>query len=560
MVGGLVFLGSISLKAGIAIGGATFEFESLDGRGNNKQHPDQGAAGQPLSRVAEAHYADGIGAMLPGPNSRMISNRVFNDIDQNIFSENGVSRWGAVWGQFIDHDIGHRDEAGEQADIAFPKDPLESFPDPLGKIAFSRSKAAPGTGIVGPREQTNTVSSYIDASQVYGVTADRLEFLRAGPVDGKLDNNSALLMLPGGQLPPRDARGNPAKAPDMVVDGRLLMKPARAAVAGDVRANENIELTATQTLFAREHNRIVSMLPNTLTDEQKFQVARRVVIAEMQFITYTEFLPAMGVKLPAFKGYDPNVDAAESNEFSTVGFRGHSIVHGTVDVKVEADRFTPAEDSNDDDASDADSSAKSDSSDGDSNDEATASASAKPSAKPSAKRSAKPSASASASADAAAKAKAGQLEMQVPMNLASFNPDLLPQLQLGQVLKGIGSEPDYRNDEMIDNQMRSVLFQLPTCRSSQFLDVGALHTCFKVVLDLGALDIERARDHGMPLYNQMRMAFGLPPKKTFESVTGEASSAFPADPMLTAGNEINDPHISLCSVRAVQPIRTAWTS
>ena len=46
VVGGLVFLGSISLKAGIAIGGATFEFESLDGRGNNKQHPDQGAAGR----------------------------------------------------------------------------------------------------------------------------------------------------------------------------------------------------------------------------------------------------------------------------------------------------------------------------------------------------------------------------------------------------------------------------------------------------------------------------------------------------------------------------------
>src|SRR5205814_8023711 len=192
----------------------------------------------------------------------------------------------------------------------------------------------------------------------------------------------------------------------------------------------NIELTATQTLFAREHNRIVSMLPNTLTDEQKFQVARRVVIAEMQFITYTEFLPAMGVKLPAFKGYDPNVDATESNEFSTVGFRGHSIVHGTVDVKVEADRFTaaqldafkamgiqikPAEDSNDDDASDADSSAKSDSSDGDSNDEATASASAKPSAKPSAKRSAKPSASASASPDAAATAKAGQREIPRPV-------------------------------------------------------------------------------------------------------------------------------------------------
>ena len=62
-----------------------------------------------------------------------------------------------------------------------------------------------------------------------------------------------------------------------------------------MRANENIALTATHTLFAREHNRIVSLLPSSLTEEQKFQIARRVVIAEQQYITYREFLPAVGV-------------------------------------------------------------------------------------------------------------------------------------------------------------------------------------------------------------------------------------------------------------------------
>ena len=43
--------------------------------------------------------------------------------------------------------------------------------------------------------------------------------------------------------------------------GRLLAAPARAMVAGDVRANENIALTAAHTLFALEHNRIVDSLP-----------------------------------------------------------------------------------------------------------------------------------------------------------------------------------------------------------------------------------------------------------------------------------------------------------
>jgi hypothetical protein len=43
-----------------------------------------------------------------------------------------------------------------------------------------------------------------------------------------------------------------------------------------VRANENIFLTATQTLFAREHNRIVAQLPASLSEEDKFQIVCRV--------------------------------------------------------------------------------------------------------------------------------------------------------------------------------------------------------------------------------------------------------------------------------------------
>ena len=84
--------------------------------------------------------------------------------------------------------------------------------------------------------------------------------------------------------------------------GALAGMPTSAAVAGDVRANENVALTAIQTLFAREHNRIVAALPKSLTDELKFQLARRVVGAEEQYITYNEFLPAMGVSLHSYRG------------------------------------------------------------------------------------------------------------------------------------------------------------------------------------------------------------------------------------------------------------------
>lgn len=80
--------------------------------------------------------------------------------------------------------------------------------------------------------------------------------------------------------------------------GRLAGTPDRAAVAGDVRANENVALTSIQTLLAREHNRIVASLPADLAATDKFEIARRVVGAEVQRITYEEFLPALGVRLP----------------------------------------------------------------------------------------------------------------------------------------------------------------------------------------------------------------------------------------------------------------------
>ena len=70
------------------------------------------------------------------------------------------------------------------------------------------------------------------------------------------------------------------------------------------------------TLFAREHNRIVAALPANLPAETKFEIARRILGAEEQYITYTEFLPALGVQLPAYRGYNPTVNPGLSNEFA----------------------------------------------------------------------------------------------------------------------------------------------------------------------------------------------------------------------------------------------------
>src|SRR4051794_3161121 len=169
----------------------SIEVQSLDGTGNNRTQRDWGKAGNPYSRVARPNYADGKSAPVAGPNSRLISNRIFNDANQNVFSENQVTQWGWTWGQFLDHTFGLRDGAGSDAPITFDaKDPLESFTNTLGVIPFSRSASAPGTGVRNARQQTNTLASYLDASAVYGSDFSREEWLRDGPLDGNLANNA----------------------------------------------------------------------------------------------------------------------------------------------------------------------------------------------------------------------------------------------------------------------------------------------------------------------------------------------------------------------------------
>jgi hypothetical protein len=475
--------------------GRILEVQSLDGRGNNQRHPEWGATGTQYARVARPNYADGIGEQVAGPSTRYVSNRLFNDIDQNIFSERGVTQWGFTWGQFIDHTIGLREESEEKAPIAFDNDdPLESFTNTLGGVPFTRSAAAPGTGVTTPRQQINTVNSYVDAEAVYGATGERLEWMREGRVDGDLGNNGAHLFLPENYLPRRDSRDDAQTAPEMGLDGRLLGQPDRATVAGDKRANENIALTATHTLFAREHNRIVDLLPDSLTEEQKFQIARRVVIAEQQYITYTEFLPAMGVRLPRYRGYDPRVNASLSNEFATVGYRAHSQIHGEIEIETDAERYS-----------------------GD-----TIEALEKQ------------------GVEIATSEDGEEVELAVPLNVAFFNPDLVNTIELGPLLQGIGLEAEYQNDEQIDNQLRSVLFQIPVSGNPGCLDGPTLPECFQGVVDLGALDIERGRDHGMPSYNDLRRAYGLAPKRSFTAITGEATESFPSDPELEAGTEIDD--------------------
>jgi hypothetical protein len=460
-----------------------FEVPSLNGAGNNVANPAWGRAGEQYTRVAAARYADGRSAPVTGPNARYISNRIFGDSNINIFSERGTTGWVWTWGQFLDHTFGLRQDSSEPFNIPFnAADPLERYVNDFGVIGLNRSAAAPGTGVNNVRQQVNTESSYLNAAAVYSNTNARLDWLRDGSLDGNPTNNAATLMLPGGYLPTAAARGNPSAAPVFDVDGVLRGNPSVGTVAGDARSNENINLTATHTLFAREHNRIVAQLPNTLTAEEKFQVARRVVMAEQQYITYNEFLPAVGIAMPAYTGYKTGVNAALSNEFAAAGYRMHSMIHSETEIETDLSRYTQATLDN------------------------------------------------FRAQGIEVTVDGAEVSLAVMLNVAFFNPQLVPALQLGPLLQGIGAERQYRNDEQFANALRSVLFQVPrpgsdpACRADEDEQVQ----CFRGVSDLGAIDIVRALDHGLPSYNQLRQAYGLPARTSFTAITGEATDQFPA--------------------------------
>src|SRR5207248_11629931 len=111
---------------------------------------------------------------------------------------------------------------------------------------------ATGTGAGNPRQQTNHVTSFLDGSQIYGSDPVTTSKLRTH-VGGRLKTS------PGNLLPLDNTTTFPNGTVPMANDAHIV-PDSQLFAAGDVRANENIELTALQTVFVREHNRIAAQL------------------------------------------------------------------------------------------------------------------------------------------------------------------------------------------------------------------------------------------------------------------------------------------------------------
>jgi peroxidase len=300
-------------------------FRSVDGSNNNLADPTMNQTGTDFARVGPANFSDGISAMTPGPNPRQISNILVAQADTgedgpHLMDDNGVALSGMMyaWGQFVDHDL-DLEKGGTTTDISITVPAGDEFLPPGSTIPLTRVAIDPATGVSGhPATAINTITGWLDGSQVYGSDAATAASLRTA--DGHMKTSA------GNNLP---------------IDPQSGM-----FMAGDVRAQENPDLTALQTLFVREHNYQVDRLhqehPNWSGDKL-YEMAKAITTAEMVNITYSEFLPHLLGEdaIKPYHGYDPTVDARITEEFEGAAYRfGHSIVSDEISATSNIGAFT----------------------------------------------------------------------------------------------------------------------------------------------------------------------------------------------------------------------------
>ena len=314
--------------------GGTLQFRAaveapraIDGSGNADPGDTRGQAGIHLASDVAQDYADGLAAPSgeDRPSARVVSNAVCAQAD-SIPAAQDASDMFWLWGQFLDHDIDLTPEAepGESFDISVPL--ADPYFDPtatgLEVMPFHRSTYDPLTGVEGggARRQLNVITSWIDGSNVYGSDDARAAALRVGDGSGRLATSA-------GDLLPFNTAALP-NAPTAFDPSFFL--------AGDIRANEQVGLTAMHTLFVREHNRVADLVRERnphLSGDEIYEAARRYVVAEIQVITYREFLPLLlgPAGLDPYPGFDSTVDPAIGVLFSTACYRfGHTMVSGEV--------------------------------------------------------------------------------------------------------------------------------------------------------------------------------------------------------------------------------------
>nr|KAF6308580.1 thyroid peroxidase [Myotis myotis] len=342
------------------------KYRLVTGACNNRDHPRWGASNTALARWLPPTYEDGISEPrgwnphflyngVPLPPVREVTRQVLHVANEAVREDGQYSDLLVAWGQYIAHDIAFTPQspsacprACENRGPCFPIQLPASAAQAAGAacLPFYRSTAACGSGAQGvllgslspgnPRQQMNGLTSFLDASTVYGSSPAAEQQLRNWTsAEGLLRVNQRHHDHGRAHLPFVSPRAPRACSPEPGAPGRTP-----CFLAGDSRASEVPALTALHTLWLREHNRLAAALkalnPHWSADSA-YQEARKVVGALHQIITLRDYVPqilgpqAFGQHVGPYKGYDSAVDPTVSNVFTTAAFRfGHATVHPRV--------------------------------------------------------------------------------------------------------------------------------------------------------------------------------------------------------------------------------------
>lgn len=435
---------------------------SFDGSCNNMNQNQWGQAIQPFAnKMMPAYGPNGAMSGQNRPSSRIISNQICHqNAGENVASQRGLSSMVYTFFQFIDHNITATAEGHtEFAPISVPAN--DPFFDPNGTgtqiIPFMRTMKM--TDANGNPSPVNMLSSWIDAAGIYGADETRANWLRTFQ-NGKLKTSQNNL------LPCNTVTGNCSDAIDTLAPFMAGNKNhcgdfQKIYVAGDVRANEQPGLLSLHTMFVREHNYICdALISQGMTDDEKiYQKARRIVAAEIQSIVYDELLPALGVHLGNYRGYDHQMQPDIYNVFSTAAFRlGHTMV--AEELILVDNNCQPISGSTGCGALDGDCSCSNTN---------------------------------------------VNFNGTIGIKEAFFHPSLVENIGIEPILKGITAQTQQEIDAKVISGLRNFLFGAPGSGG----------------LDLAALNIQRGRDHGLPDYNAIRQHFTGTAASTFADITSD---------------------------------------
>jgi hypothetical protein len=442
------------------------ENRSVDGSGNNLNDPTLGAPISLLERLdysgipnitGNNAYADGISAPArtgPGHVSPRVISNLLGAQSVSIPNDRGLNDMWLIFGALFAADTGQ---------------PVPNFSDPLpisvatGDPVFDPSGTGSVTlgffrslGVQIPqREHLNVVNTWFDMSPTYGGEPQRAALLRSGErgrLLSEISANGEELLPTYGFL--RSLK--PVDAPTVLASDEFQAFPNRDRffVGGIPGINIFTFSTVLPTVFLREHNRVagaihglkpgekesigvppVEQANRGAYDEAIYQLARKIVTAEMQSITYHEYLPALGVELSPYTGYNDTAKPDLLSEFTTALFRFPHSMQNSLFLRLKEDgRAIPSG--------------------------------------------------------------------HFPVPVGIFNPELVHADGVDAILRGLLVQTAQEVDLKVIDGLRNI----------------AVPGLFA---DLLADDIQRGRDRGIPDYNSVRRAVGLPSVAGFSELTSD---------------------------------------